>query len=116
MTRQVLAIDLKDDAAVKVYRDHHERVWPEVLDSLHNFGVLDMHIYLVGRRLVMIVDMQDGHDLRTAFAARVASHPRVAEWERLMTSLQLRVPGSRDGEWWAAMEPVFELHESARRV
>jgi L-rhamnose mutarotase len=116
MTRQVLAIDLKDDAAVQVYRDHHERVWPEVLDSLHNFGVLDMHIYLVGRRLVMIVDMKDGHDLRTAFAARVASHPRVAEWETLMTSLQQRVPGSRDGEWWASMEPVFELHESARRV
>ena len=116
MTRQVLAIDLKDDEAVKIYRDHHRRVWPEVLDSLHNFGVVDMQIYLVGRRLVMIVDTQDGCDLRAAFDKRVASHPRVAEWERLMTSLQQRVPGSRDGEWWAAMEPVFELRESARQA
>jgi len=116
MTRQVLAIDLKDDEAVRIYREHHRRVWPEVLDSLHRFGVLDMTIYLAGRRLVMIVDMQDGRDLRTAFDARVASHPRVGEWERLMTSLQERVPGSKDGEWWTAMEPVFELHESARRV
>jgi len=116
MTRQVLAIDLKDDDAVRVYRDHHRRVWPEVLDSLHNFGVADMTIYNVGRRLVMIVDMQDGHDLRSAFPARVASHPRVAEWETLMTSLQQRVPGSRDGEWWASMAPVFELRESARQA
>ena len=82
MTRQVLAIDLKDDEAVAIYRDHHRRVWPEVLDSLHNFGVVDMEIYLVGRRLVMIVDTQDGCDLRAAFDKRVASHPRVAEWER----------------------------------
>ena len=116
MTRQVLAIDLKDDEAVKVYREHHARVWPEVLDSLHDFGVVDMHIYLVGRRLVMIVETQPGRDLRSAFEARVASHPRVAEWEKLMTSLQQRVPGSKDGEWWAAMEPVFELHASARRA
>jgi L-rhamnose mutarotase len=116
MTRQVLAIDLKDDEAVRVYREHHREVWPEVLDSLTRFGVLDMQIYLVGRRLVMIVDMQEGRDLRTAFDARVASHPRVAEWETLMTSLQQRVPGSRQGEWWSAMEPVFELHESARRI
>jgi|SRR5215471_6088007 len=115
MTRQVLAIDLKDDEAVRIYREHHRRVWPEVLDSLHNFGVADMHIYLAGRRLVMIVETKDGCDLRAAFDARVASHPRVAEWEQLMTSLQQRVPGSKDGEWWTAMEPVFELHASARQ-
>ena len=114
MARQVLAIDLKDDAAVEVYREHHRRVWPEVLASLHNFGVLDMQIYLVGRRLVMIVDVEEGCDLRAAFDARVASHPRVGEWETLMTSLQQRVPGSKPGEWWAAMEPVFDLRETAR--
>ena len=116
MTRQVLAIDLKDEAVVETYREHHRRVWPEVLDSLRTSGVIDMQIYLLGRRLVMVADLQDGGDLRRAFETRIASHPRVAEWERLMMSLQQPAPGAAVGEWWTAMEPVFEFHEPARRA
>ena len=113
MLRQVLAIDLKDDSVVDTYREHHRRVWPEVLESLRASGVLDMQIYLLGRRLVMIADLEDGADLRRAFATRMASHPRVAEWERLMMSLQQPAPGAAEGEWWTAMEPVFEYRVSA---
>jgi L-rhamnose mutarotase len=116
MLRQVLAIDLKDDdAVVETYREYHRRVWPEVLESLRASGVLDMQIYLLGRRVVMIADLVDGADLRRAFDTRMASHPRVAEWERLMMSLQQPAPGAREGEWWTAMEPVFEYRLPAAR-
>ena len=108
MLRQVLAIDLKDDSVIETYREYHRRVWPEVLESLRAAGVLDLQIYLLGCRLVMIADLEDGADLRRAFATRMASHPRVAEWERLMMSLQQPAPGAAEGEWWTAMEPVFE--------
>lgn len=110
MTRQVLAVDLKDDDVVATYCDHHRRVWPEVLESLRTSGVIDMQIYLLGRRLVMVADLEDGSDLRRAFATRIASHPRVAEWESLMMSLQQPAPGAASGDWWTAMEPVFEFH------
>jgi L-rhamnose mutarotase len=113
MTRQVLVIDLKDASAVETYRAHHRRVWPEVLDSLRSSGVIDMQIYLLGLRLVMIADLEDGGDLRRAFETRMASHPRVAEWERLMMTLQQPAPGAGAGEWWTAMEPVFHYHEPA---
>ena len=115
MLRQVLAIDLKDDSVVATYREHHRRVWPEVLESLRTSGVIDMQIYLLGRRLVMIADLEDGSDLKRAFATRIASHPRVAEWERLMMSLQQPAPGAADGDWWTAMEPVFEYRVPAAR-
>jgi L-rhamnose mutarotase len=115
MLRQVLAIDLKDDSVVGTYREYHRRVWPEVLESLRTSGVLDLQIYLLGRRLVMIADLEDGADLRRAFATRIASHPRVAEWERLMMSLQQPAPGAAEGEWWTAMEPVFEYRVPATR-
>ena len=115
MTRHVLAVDLKDDPAViKAYKEHHRRVWPEVLRSLRGAGLADLQIYMLGRRLVMLVDLQDGLDVRRAFAGHAASHPRVAEWEALMKSMQQPVPGSGPGEWWAAMQPVFYLHEDAR--
>ena len=113
MLRQVLAIDLKDDSVVDTYRAYHQRVWPEVLESLRASGVRDMQIYLLGRRVVMIADLEDGADLRRAFATRMASHPRVEEWERLMMSLQRPAPGAADGEWWTAMEPVFEYRVPA---
>jgi L-rhamnose mutarotase len=113
MPRQVLAIDLKDDAVVETYRAHHLRVWPEVLDSLRSSGVIDMQIYLLGRRVVMIAELEDGADLRAAFEIRMASHPRVAEWERLMMSLQQPAPGAGPREWWTAMERVFEYRDSA---
>jgi L-rhamnose mutarotase len=115
MLRQVLAIDLKDDSVVATYREHHQRVWPEVLESLRASGVLDVQIYLLGRRVVMIANLEDGADLRRAFATRIASHPRVAEWERLMMSLQQPAPGAAEGEWWTAMEPVFEYRVPATR-
>ena len=114
MTRHVLAVDLKDDPAViEAYKAHHRRVWPEVLRSLRGAGVADLQIYMLGRRLVMLVDMQDGLDVRRAFATHVASHPRVAEWEALMKSMQQPPPDSAAGEWWAVMQPIFHLHEDA---
>ena len=113
MIRHVLMVDLRDDPAViESYRAHHRRVWPEVLRSLQRAGIRDMEIYLLGRRLVMIVDT-DGADFRRCLAAHEASSPRVAEWEELMRELQQPPPASRPGEWWAAMEPVFRLEPLA---
>ena len=70
MTRHVLTVDLKDDPAViEAYREHHRRVWPEVLaQPARRRASIDMQIYLLGRRLVMVVDLQDGLDVRRAFA------------------------------------------------
>jgi len=116
MTRQVLAIDLKNDAMVEIYREHHRRVWPEVLQSLRESGVIRMQIYMLGLRIVMLAELQDGGDLLKAFSTRMAADPRVAEWEQLMMSLQQPAPGAAAGEWWTAMEPVFEFHEPARQA
>jgi len=110
MTRYVLTVNLKDDpAAIQTYREYHERVWPEVLASLRNVGVERMDIHLLGRRLVMILQLSDGLDFRRVFAQHMSSSPRVAEWERLMKSLQEPSPEAADGVWWAVMEPVFHL-------
>ena len=109
MTRHVLMVDLRNDPLViDTYAERHRRVWPEVLRSLKCSGIADMEIYILGRRLVMIVDT-DVRDLRDCLAAHVASGPRVAEWESLMRSMQEPPPGGGPGEWWALMQPVFRL-------
>jgi L-rhamnose mutarotase len=110
MSRYVLTLDLRDDPdAIAAYREHHRRVWPEVVESLRRAGVDRMDIHMLGRRLVMIVELRDGLDIRDVFAAHAASSPRVQEWERLMKSLQQPSAGAPPGEWWAVMDPVFQL-------
>lgn len=112
MTRYVLTVNLKQDPSIiETYRQHHARVWPEVLQSLREAGVERMDIHLLGRQLVMIVELSDGLDFRRAFAAHLASSPRVAEWERLMKTLQEPSPHAPAGEWWTAMEQVFSLDD-----
>ena len=110
MSRHVLAVDLKDDPrVVEAYLEHHRRVWPEVLRSLRAAGLRNMEIFLLGRRLVMIVETNGNGDYQAMFARHAASHPRVAEWEALMKSMQQPIPGAPPGEWWAQMQPVFRL-------
>ena len=114
ITRTVLAVDLKDDdTVIETYKEHHRRVWPEVLASLRQAGIREMDIYLLGNRLVMIVETVE-RDVRRCFAAHHrAADPQVAEWEALMRSLQTPPPGAASGEWWTAMEPVFTLNLAA---
>jgi len=110
MPRHVLAVDLKDDPSViETYLDHHRRVWPEVLRSLRAAGLRGMDIFLLGRRLVMIVETDGSGDYRSLLARHATSDPRVAQWEALMQSLQQPVPGAAPEEWWAEMQPIFRL-------
>ena len=103
MNRHVLTVNLRDDpAAIRTYVDRHMQVWPEVLDSLRRAGVRTMDIYLLGRRLAMVVELEEGLDLERVFETHRAGEARVMEWERLMASLQ-------EGSGWTAMEPVFHF-------
>jgi L-rhamnose mutarotase len=110
MSQHVLTVNLRDDpAAIATYCEYHTRVFPEVLERLRAVGVRRMDIHLLGRQLVMVVEVNDGLDIRRVFEAHRQATGRVEEWERLMKSLQEPVPGAPDGEWWAVMEPVFHL-------
>ncbi len=110
MNRYVLTVNLKDDpVAIEAYRRHHARVWPEVVDSLRQAGVREMDIRLLGRQLVMVVELNEGLDVKRVFAGHRESGSRVAEWEALMKTFQEPAAAARPGEWWAIMEPVFHL-------
>jgi L-rhamnose mutarotase len=109
MTRHVLTVDLRDDpAAIARYTAHHREVWPEVISSLRRAGVREMQIYILDRRLVMVIEV-DGEDVRAAFAQHMASGPRVTEWETLMRGLIQPPAGAGVGEWWTVMRPIFHL-------
>jgi L-rhamnose mutarotase len=105
-----LTLNLKDDPAlIEQYKEYHRNVWPEVRDSLKAVGILNMNIYLLGRRMFMVMDTVDQFEAEVDFPRYLQLSPRCQEWEDLMGSFQEKVPEARADEKWALMERVFEL-------
>jgi L-rhamnose mutarotase len=107
--RYCLTLDLQDDPQlIAEYKKHHEKVWPEILKSIKDSGIEDMQIYLLGTRMFMIMDVNDGFSFEAKGAADRAN-PKVAEWEKLMWKFQKPLPQAKPGEKWLLMERVFKL-------
>ena len=105
-----LTLNLKDDPhIIEQYKTYHRNVWPEVVESLKAMGITKMNIYLLGRRLFMAMETIDDFDVARDFPRYLEQHPRCQEWDELMRRFQEPVAEAKPGEWWAMMEPVFEL-------
>ena len=111
--RWVQTMDLRDNPQlIAEYRRRHSRgeVWPEVLQGIRDCGLLEMEIYILGTRLVMICEAPLDVDWDEAMR-RMASGPRQAEWEAFMAVFQQCVPGQTSDEKWQMMERMFHVYE-----
>ena len=107
--RYCLGLDLKDSPQlIEEYKRYHQNVWPEITQSLRDSGIEDMEIYLLGTRLFMIIEVNDGFSFE-AKARADQSNPKVQEWEKLMWNFQQPLPQARPGEKWILAERVFKL-------
>jgi L-rhamnose mutarotase len=107
--RYCLTLDLKDDPQlIAEYKRHHRKIWPEITRSIKDAGIEDMEIYLLGTRMVMIMEVND----RFSFEAKAKAdqtNPKVREWEQLMGQFQQPLPQAQPGEKWLLMERIFRL-------
>ncbi|MFS4417792.1 L-rhamnose mutarotase [Maribacter sp. 2307ULW6-5] len=111
LKRYCFALDLKDDAQlVDKYRAHHKKVWPEIIASIMDSGIVDMEIYLVANRLFMIMDTAP-HFSFGAKASADATNAKVQKWERLMWTYQQALPTAPPNSKWQLMERIFKLPE-----
>jgi L-rhamnose mutarotase len=111
MKRYCLTLDLKNDPAlIREYEDHHRKVWPGIIRSIRNSGILDMSIYRFNERLFMIMEVDDNFSFERKAEAD-SSDPEVQQWEELMWKYQQPLPGALAGEKWKLMESIFELKE-----
>lgn len=107
--RYCLALDLKDDPAlIAEYERYHERIWPEIEDSIRQSGITDLEIYRVGNRLLMIMETDETFSFDAKSAAD-AANPKVQEWETLMWRYQQALPMAKLGEKWLLMDRIFQL-------
>ena len=106
--RYCLALDLQPDPAlIAEYEAMHRAVWPEILESIRDSGILQLEIYRIENRLFMILEAGDDFSFEKKAAAD-AANPKVQEWENLMWRYQKALPTARPGEKWMVMEKIFE--------
>lgn len=111
--RFVQILELRDDPdMIAQYRKWHsqEYQWKEIRDGIREVGILEMEIYILGTKLVMIVDAPIDFDWDEAMA-RLATLPRQAEWEAFVAKFQGCSAEARSDEKWQMMERMFYLYE-----
>lgn len=101
-------LDLKDNPElISSYEELHQKVWPEVLDSIKASGIEKMEIHRWANRMVMTMEVNDSFSFERK-AEMDRTNPTVQEWENLMWKFQQALPGTPAGEKWQLMEKIFE--------
>ena len=101
-----------DDALIAKYREAHdkEHFWDEIKEGIRQVGILEMEIYILANRLVMIVETPQDFDWDSAMK-RLASLPRQAEWEAYVSQFQQCSAEATSDEKWQMMERMFHLYD-----
>jgi L-rhamnose mutarotase len=109
--RYCLTLDLKNDPKlIAEYKRHHEKIWPEITESIKDAGIMNLEIYLLGTRMFMVMEVNE----RFSFEAKGRSdseNPKVCEWEELMWKFQQPLSNAKPGEKWLLMEKIYELEK-----
>ncbi|MDO5968926.1 L-rhamnose mutarotase [Flavivirga aquimarina] len=109
MKRYCFALDLKDDPAlISEYIEYHKKVWPEILKSIKDSGIIYAEIYHVFDRLFLIIDTHESFSLENK-GKMDSENPIVQKWEDLMWNYQKALPNAKPGEKWILMERIFKL-------
>lgn len=106
-----LTLDLRDDEdLMREYKEFHKpgNVWPEVIESIRDSGIVDMRIYRSGLQLVMVMTVSDSFSFEKK-ALDDSKNPKVVEWERLMAKFQKADAGKSAGSKWKLTENIFSL-------
>jgi L-rhamnose mutarotase len=107
--RYCLTLDLKDDVQlIKEYEEHHKAVWPEIIGSIKDAGILDMEIYRLHNRLSMILEVDDNFSFEKK-QQMDEGNVKVQLWEDLMWKYQQPLAAATKGEKWMLMNKIFEL-------
>jgi len=107
-----LALDLNEDPTlIAEYKKYHEKIWPEITESIVNSGIENLEIYCVGNRLFMIIEANETFTFERK-GEMDDNNPVVQKWEELMWKYQKALPGAKEGEKWLMMDKIFDLHEN----
>ncbi len=59
--------------------------------------------------MFMVCECEDGFEPERDWGRYAVHHPRIADWEALMGTVQVPPPESKDGAKWVEMAEIFSL-------
>ncbi|MCM1078418.1 MAG: L-rhamnose mutarotase [Bacteroidales bacterium] len=111
--RYVQTMDLKDDEElIRRYCEAHDEIHarPEVLAGMREVGILEMELYRLGNRVIMIVDAPEDFDW-TAAMTHLATLPGQEDWETFVSQFQQCNPTDTSDQKWKMMERIFRIYD-----
>lgn len=106
-------MELRDDAElIRRYVEAHseEKARSIVLKGIREVGIEEMEVYLLGNRIVMIVDAPEYFNWDEAMA-KLATLPGQAEWEAYVSQFQQCDANATSDQKWQMMTRIFHLYE-----
>jgi L-rhamnose mutarotase len=101
MKRVAFVMELKPGTE-EIYRQKHDEIWPEMVETLHRFGIHNYSIFRRGPTLFAYLECDDPARLATQ-----AEDPVVQRWWQMMQPYMRYQP---DGTpWTESIEEVFHL-------
>jgi L-rhamnose mutarotase len=101
MSRVAFVMQLKAGNEA-IYRQKHDEIWPEMVETLHRFGIHNYSIFRRGLTLFAYLECDD-----PARLAAQGEDPVVQRWWKMMEPLMVY---SSDGTpWTEPLEEVFHL-------
>ncbi|WP_158968952.1 L-rhamnose mutarotase [Paraglaciecola sp. L3A3] len=114
INRYCLALDLQnDEKLIAEYIEYHkpEHAWPQITTNMKELGILDMEIYHLGDRLVMIMETTEDFDPNEPPKTE-QGRKESDEWEQLMWKYQKPLKWAKDGEKWVRMNKIYDLKDA----
>ena len=111
--RYCQTMELRDDAELirRYCEDHDEPHFrPEVLAGMREVGIMEMEVYIVGTRLVMIVDAPEDFNWDEAMA-RLATLPGQEDWEAYVAQFQQCDANATSDQKWQMMKRIFHIYD-----
>ena len=87
------------------YLEYHKAVWPEVLELIRDCNIRNYSIFLRDYQLFAYYEYV-GTNFTTDMA-KMAAHPKMIEWWKIMEPMQAPVATHASGEWWSRMSEAF---------
>lgn len=106
-------MELKSDPELikKYILAHDEQHFrPEILEGMHEVGILEMEVYITGNRIVMIVDAAEDFDWDTAMS-RLATLPGQQDWEEYVAQFQQCDASATSDQKWQMMQRIFHIYK-----
>jgi len=112
----VMTTELLNDTNVfKFYDSMHSRqgIWPVITKANLASGIEQIRIYRFENRLMMMVELPEGTDMRVMDSLYVNADPKVKDWGRMMDGLQRALPGVDSTKKWVEMKLIHHYRDGS---